>query len=118
MRRTSIECYNKIRDNGLLSRVRWKIYDCLYKYGPLTTRQVYKRLGITDIGNISSGLAAMRTRGCVDEEGEVVCEETGHTVILWDVTNRLPLKLDKPRKIKCKLCDGKGYHVEQQSKFL
>jgi hypothetical protein len=98
-RSTSIEAYNTIKDNGLLSKLRWEVYSTIYDYGPLTARQTIKILNKGkqpgDRGSYNSRFAELRTLGVLEEVGKTFCEVTGHKVILWDVTSGLPKKLKK-----------------------
>ncbi len=55
--------------------------------------------------------------GIVKELEPIKCPHTGMKVINWDVTANLPIKFERPKKYKCKHCNGKGYHLEQQAKF-
>jgi len=118
VRQTSIDAYNTIKNNGLLSKRRWEVYDALFNYGPLTATQIASKMPgfkSQSVGaNVHARLGELRSFGVVVELGEVECPETGNTVILWEVTNKLPTKARKQKKIKCEHCDGKGYFTEQQ----
>lgn len=119
-RRTSIDAYNKIKEDGTLSRLRWAAYDFLFFNGPLTTRGVHggiKQIA-KDVGIVSARLAELTDMGVVEDVGTVECKETGMMVTLWDVTDRLPVKYEKPKKYKCKHCDGRGFHEEAQTKMF
>ena len=93
-RLTSIRVYREIERNGLLSRRRWEVYKILFEHGPLTAIEVISRSG--SLGGIRNGmgsrLSELRSVGAVYEVGTRRCSVTGHNVILWDVTDRLPLK--------------------------
>jgi len=106
IRETSIEAYNTIRDQGMLSRRRWEAYDGLFKYGPCTGNELIKKIIGQENGyhavrtqtNIITRLGELRDMGCVKELGETVCSITKMKVILWDVTNNLPKKLTREIK--------------------
>lgn len=118
VRQTSIEAYNKIKENGLLAKRTWEVYDTLFNFGPLTGREVFDRLGKKGFTtHTASRLSELRDRCAITEVGKKVCSVTGMKVILWDVTDRVPVKLDK-HKTKCKACDGRGFLVETQTKFF
>lgn len=121
IRQTSINAYLEIKEKGLLSKRRWQVYEVLYQHGPLTGREVNKILA-TARGNNSSTfigrLSELRDLGIVYECGEKFDSETNQTVLLWDVTDKLPIKLEKQKRIKCKHCGGRGYFIEQQTKLL
>lgn len=106
VRETSIEAYNTIRDQGMLSRRRWQTYDGLYKHGPCTGNELIKKIINEDSGyhafrtqtNILTRLGELRDMGCVKELGETTCSITKMKVILWDVTGVLPKKLTREIK--------------------
>lgn len=118
-RQTSIDAYNTIKENGMLAKRRWEVYSILFSHGPMTGNQIIQYVGkIQNTGSIKTRLSELRDRGVVVELGTVKDPITGVTVILWDVTKNLPIKLDKPRRTKCPHCGGKGYTQEQQTRFL
>lgn len=113
IRKTSIEAYRAIMDNGLLSKRREQVYDCLYTYGPLTRNQLSEllrvRYHVTINPNlVSSRLVELRDFGCAYEVKETVCPQTGMTVILWDVTENLPVKPAKKAVEECTACPQCG----------
>lgn len=114
-RQTSIEAYRKIKHDGLLSERRWQVYDILFEYGPLTGAEAAiayrKKYGASSPSNpnILTRLGELRDQGVAEEIKETICSITGQTVILWDVTERLPDKIKKKPKQKCLLCKGTGY---------
>lgn len=123
-RQTSIEAYTTIRDSGLLSQRRWEIYDIVFRFGPMTANEAFAKLYKDNLGphNAASNSAArfseLRDRGVIYEVQTRICKITGMTVIEWDVTDRLPLKLDKPKRHTCQNCKGKGYIEETQIKLF
>lgn len=95
MRQTSVEAYNTIKENGLLSLRRWQIYDILFHHGPLTAGEIFDRgIGIVK-GSVCARLTELRELGIVSEIGEKKWSSTGHTGILWDVTKGLPVTPEK-----------------------
>ena len=40
MRHTSIEAFNKIKEEGLLSRRKMEVYEILFRHGPLTAHEI------------------------------------------------------------------------------
>jgi len=124
IRQTSIDAYNAIRDNGLLSERRWQVYDVLYDIGPATGGEVFKefkkRYGITapTNSNVTTRLGELRQMTVVMELGVKACTVSGQRVILWDVTANLPLKFEKSKRVKCTHCDGKGYFETQQTRLF
>lgn len=130
LRSTSLAAYNFIKENGLLSKKKWEIYDELFAskgnltHGELSMlieskyetvyngkpRKFYRN-------NIVTRLGELRDLGVIAETGKRKCENSGRLCITWDVTDRLPIKLDKPKRVKCKACNGKGYHETTQLKM-
>lgn len=101
-RRTSIAAYHEIEFAGLLSKKRFEIYKILYKYGPLTYNEVFKKIvqrdSVIASANVGARLNEMREMGVVEEAGERLCSITGMNVILWDVTDKLPTPLVKSKE--------------------
>jgi len=111
-RRTSRDAYYSIKENGLLSKRRFEVYEYVYLNGPCTAREAYKDLCKGSQINPSSYLSRfseLRDLGVLEEVGERFDSETKQTVILWDVTDAMPSKVKKPDQIKCSYCKGKGY---------
>ena len=95
-RDTSIEAYQRITENGLLSFRRMQVYEYLFQHGPCTARQItlalreseaFKGKDVTDSG-FHGRLSELRDRGVVSEVGRT--EGENGVVILWDVTSKLP----------------------------
>lgn len=124
IRQTSIHAYNAIKENGMLSRRRWQVYDSLFRHGPLTGSELMLKIRndhnvpIATNTNVTTRLGELRSMGVVYEIRERDCSITGQKVIEWDVTDRLPAKLEKPKRIKCAHCNGRGYHQSQQTRLL
>lgn len=88
IRQTSIQAYDHIRQNGLLSKKRLEVYAWLFEHGPATAGRL--AAGIHgNRNNTATRLTELRNMGVVQEVGEAT-EITGETVILWDVTAALP----------------------------
>jgi hypothetical protein len=101
MRQTSIEAYNKIKQDGLLSKRRLQVYDVVYAKGPLTVVECCKILSNTmDTRSISPRFTELRNLGVFSEIGVRQCSVTGRNVILWDVTSLLPVKPKKRMTLK------------------
>lgn len=122
-RQTSIEAYNTIKENGLLSLRRWQFYDVLFRFGPLTQNECARKVELVyktklSESGIGSRLSELRTMGVVQEVGKRRDSITGMKNILWDCTKKLPIKLEKPKRIDCPHCNGKGYLETQQTKMF
>ena len=100
IRDTSIAVYHQIKDENLLSRLRWEVYDCLYHHGPLTQMETCRKLNNPNRQDRSymPRFAELHNMGVIKEVGQRVCSITGREVLLWDVTNSLPRKLEKDIK--------------------
>lgn len=109
-RLTSIEAYQEIKANGLLSRRRFQVYETLHLAPlPLTAMETARRiLGVLD-HSISPRFAELKQQGVIEECGERPCRITGRTAILWRTTSELPVALKKWERIRCELCSGRGY---------
>lgn len=93
MRRTSIEARKTIEENGLLSKLKLETYEALFDYGPCSAGELFLKAGwqhTKNNHNISSRLGELRDLGVVYEVTERPCNITGHEVIIWDVTEKLP----------------------------
>lgn len=106
VRETSIEAYQKIKEEGLLSKRRLELYEYVFENGPCTARaavkELSKKLGqevAISFSSYAARFSELRDAGVFSEVGETIDTETKHKVILWDVTKNLPVKLNKPRRI-------------------
>jgi predicted transcriptional regulator len=99
MRRTSAASFAKIEADGLLSDLRFKVYRALYRHGPMTANEVncFHVKGHNQ-SSISPRFAELEKQGVIYAVLERACRVTGNTVIAWDVTEKLPMKL--PKKVK------------------
>lgn len=117
-RQTSIEAYNTIKENGLLSKRRWEVYQTLYEHGPLSQVETsFSLRGKLDWG-INPRFSELKKMGLIIEVGKTIDPRTGQTVLLWDVTSNLPKKFEKPKRFKCNACAGKGYFEESQGRLF
>lgn len=102
MRQTSIETYHQIRDEGLLSKMRFRAYELIYKYGPLTASEIEakdKELFPSNRPNsfLHQRLSELRDIGVIQEVSERNCRITGRIAIEWDANNKLPSSLEKKK---------------------
>lgn len=114
MRQTSIEAFNAIRENGLLTGLQFEIYSILFDHGPMTAgeaAQVYRsRHPQTNRqrNEIAKRVSDLRAVGVVREIGARPCKASGMRVLVWDVTDRLPER-ESVRPTACPTCGGCGY---------
>lgn len=91
MRQTSIETYHQIKAEGLLSDLRFAVYDVLYLHGPLSTGEIWSEFMPTfQRQSITPRIAELVDRCVVVKVGERDCRTTGRNVCIWDVTSSLP----------------------------
>jgi len=98
VRRTSINAYHKIETEGLLSKRKWQVYKALFQYGPATGSELFRYMHDhrnPTHSNVVTRLGELRDMGCVMELTTRRCEVSGQNVIVWDVTDRVPIKLEK-----------------------
>lgn len=109
-RKTSVDVYRRIEAEGLLTGLRWKVYSALFISGPMTISEVEQYLGFS-IGSrsLSPRFAEMVKMDAIYDAGIRDCRVKGNTVHQWDVTDRMPIKLKKPDRVKCGWCHGRGY---------
>lgn len=107
-RQTSIEVFKQIRDNGLLSKRRMEVYEIVFNHGPMTSNETFDYSELNGIDgyrhNANARMTELRELGVVYEAGTKQCSKSGNTVILWDVTDKLPVKperkITKDEKLK------------------
>jgi hypothetical protein len=100
-RKTSIEAFNKIKQEGLLSKRRFEVYEALYTSAPCTSSEAIRNAKTTfGVFGVSSRFTELRDLGVIYEKGEKKCTITGRNVIEWDLTNGLPINFKKNNKTK------------------
>ena len=91
-RQTSIDCYNQIKAEGLLSKQRLAVYTALLKMGkPSTAREVYSTMNLYK--QEATRFTELRKLGVIYEVRNRECNVTGRTAIEWDLTDRLPVEI-------------------------
>lgn len=98
VRRTSLDAYNEIKRNGLLSKRRLEVYEIIFENQPITGSQVstiFKRQsGLnTNSENVRNRITELKEAGVVEECGYTVDPVTNMTVLNFKTTNELPKKL-------------------------
>lgn len=100
-RQTSIDCYNEIKKNGLLSKRRLQTLEVLMKIAPCTASEVQNSMDYNNGGrDCMKRLSELRDRGVIYEVRNRECTVTKKNVIEWDLTDKLPGKVvnKKPTK--------------------
>jgi len=105
IRQTSIDCYNQIKSEGLLSKRRLQVYKILLENGCLTGTQIsilfkQKYFSSNHSEGIRNRISELFERGVVYEKAIVECKSTGRKVIQWDLTDKLPIKIKTSNKTK------------------
>ena len=101
-RQTSIECYNKIKKEGLLSKMRFKVYEAIIKNAPCTSGEAFATMTTKEnqISQSRARFTELRDLGVIYEVQNRKCTITGMSVIEWDLTDKLPLRTKKQNKTK------------------
>tara|TARA_R110000764_G_scaffold155841_1_gene243768 strand:+ start:454 stop:867 length:414 start_codon:yes stop_codon:yes gene_type:complete len=98
-RQTSIDCYNQIKTDGSLSKMRFEVYSALLSMGkPSTTREVYETMNV--LKQEATRFTELRKLGVIYEVQNRKCTITGRTSIEWDLTDKLPLNIKIYKKTK------------------
>ena len=101
MRQTSIDCYNQIKQEGLLSKRRLEVFEALLSSAPCTSSEAIRNAKTTfGVFGVSSRFTELRDLGVIYEKGEKQCSITGRNVIEWDLTDRLPVNVKSSNKTK------------------
>jgi hypothetical protein len=101
-RQTSIDCYNQIKNEGLLTKRRLEVYELIYQHAPCTSSEAMQNS--LNSKNIFSQARArfteLRELGVIYEKGEKKCSVTGRICIEWDLTDNLPVKNNESNNTK------------------
>ncbi len=94
MRDTSLEAYHHIVRTGILGDRRTQVYQVLYYYGPLSSRDVWEKIHAkySDIPqhSINPRMVELIEIKVIREVGRTSCKHTGREVLLFDVTSHIP----------------------------
>jgi hypothetical protein len=100
-RKTSIECFNKIKQEGLLAKRRLETYEAVFKTAPCTRQEALQHTNPSNALSLSAvRFTELRRLGVIYEKGVRKCRVTGRNVIEWDLTDRLPINFKKNNKTK------------------
>ena len=99
MNQNSIDAYNTIKANGLLSKRRMEVYEAIVKHGKLTQREAARYFAKTHPNNqmdsFTPRFAELHAMDVIHVTGSKKDSVTGHVVDIWTVTGNLPKKLPK-----------------------
>jgi len=101
-RQTSIDCFNQIKEQGLLSNMRFKVYEAILKEAPCTSGEAFATMTTKEnqISQSRARFTELRELGVIYEVQNRKCTITGMNVIEWDLTDRLPVTLKNTNKTK------------------
>lgn len=106
-RQVSAEVFRQIKSEGLITDLQMRIYETLFYLGPLSAAEAAEKAKAfgskAKLNSISPRMAEMKALGVIAEAGERPCKITGRTVIIWDVTDRLPGKIERKETSKEKI---------------
>lgn len=88
MRHTSLDAWSDIKRSGILGAEQLKAYACLFRYGPLTGRELDEELG----PDMHKRLSELERYGVVVCNEKRKCKITGRMVHEWDVTPERAVK--------------------------
>ena len=93
VRQTSIDCYNQIKAEKLLSKLRLRTLNAMLYSAPCTAGELQDYIDKNEIQVKHSWklLSQLRDLGVLYEKSERKCNITGRVVIEWDLTDRLPI---------------------------
>ena len=102
IRQTSIDCYNKIKSEGLLSKMRLKVYEAILRKAPCTSGEAFATMTTKEnqISQSRARFTELRELGVIYEVRNRKCTITSMNVIEWDLTDRLPLNVKNTNKTK------------------
>ena len=94
MRQTSIDCYNQIKNSGLLSKRRFETYEAMVKIAPCTASEVQKSINYFNGGrDCMKRISELNKLGVIYDKRTRTCNVTGRNVVEWDLTDRLPVNV-------------------------
>ena len=94
-RQTSIDCYNEIKQNGLLSKKRLEVYEAILRKAPCTSGEAFSIMTTKEnqITQSRARFTELRELGVIYEKDIRPCMVTGRNVIEWDLTDNLPVSI-------------------------
>ena len=101
IQKTSVETYYAIKNSGLISDKRLKVFDIFWEHPDgLTGTQVSeifknKYPSSKHSETIRNRITELRNMGVIDEIGVVECDFTNRKVMKFAISNRLPVPLEK-----------------------
>ena len=99
---TSVATYNQIKEEGLLSQNKMRVYEIFYTYGNLTGAQaaeIYKSEypSAKHSETVRNRISELVMQGVLDVTGTKVCEETKREVFIYGLNDSLPQKFERKK---------------------
>ena len=111
VRETSKAALLRVISSGVLGEMQKLVYEALHNHGPCTANELYIQLSrrrATNQANIPTRLGELRAMGSVVEKSKRKCSVTGQTVLVWECTDRVPIKLAKEKSKKDQIAELKA----------
>ena len=100
-RQTSIDCFNQIKEAGLLAKRRFETFEAIFKSAPCTRQEALEHTNPINALSLSAArFTELRRIGVIYEKDVRACKVTGRNVIEWDLTDRLPVTVKSTNKTK------------------
>ena len=123
-RETSIKAYREALASGLISNRRAEILKVIAEHGPITSMEVFKIIDdanpekLVKVGRYNRGrFSELRDMGVIAEVGVRKDKITGFEVTVYDMTGRLPVKLEKTSKLSRSAKEAVERLVRHMSKW-
>jgi predicted methyltransferase len=123
VRDTSIQCYNELISEGLLSSRQVQVYQALLYNKGSTDKQISEICKLP-INSITGRRHELEEMGLVNSIGKIEDTKTNRTVNSWAINTNPDYKtakkiaIERGSRIRCPCCDGKGYIVNGQIKLM
>ena len=98
VRETSIQVYKQIEASGLLAKQELEVLSAFANHGPATARENDVRCGIAEVvlgRSLQPTITRLVSMDVLCEVGKRPCTVTGRTVLVYDMTGRLPRALER-----------------------
>ena len=101
IQKTSIETYHAIKNSGLISDKRMKVFDIFYKNPQGLTgaevSEIYKKNNPTSQHSetIRNRITELVQMGVLAEVGVVECQFSKRNVMKWHCIDKMPISLEK-----------------------
>jgi hypothetical protein len=95
-KKTSDEIFYRIKSEGLLSKLKWSVYEVIYKHGPITANEVWKfHLSHLQQRSVTPRTSELEELGVICEIIRRDCQVTGNNCVAWETTDNLPKNLKR-----------------------